>query len=273
MEAFRRFEQAGWQDRAGGYGRLLARITDQLVDRLLDAAGVSAGVRLLDVACGHGYATARAVDRGAVATGADLSGAMLALARERYPSLDFRAAAAESMPFGPGSFDAVVGNFLLPHLADPAAAVAEFARVTAPGGRLALTTWDLPERARFVGVLVDAIAEVGPVAPGGLPDGPPFFRYADEGRLAALLRNAGYADVGVSTVAFEHRAASTDELWHGLLDGTVRTSALVRGQPPAVRERIRVTFDRLASGYASGGGLSLPVSVKLAAGRVQPAPQ
>jgi cyclopropane fatty-acyl-phospholipid synthase-like methyltransferase len=77
MDAFRRFEQAGWREKAAGYDRLLARITDKVVDHLLDAAGVTAGTRLLDVACGYGYATARAAERGAVATGVDQSAAML----------------------------------------------------------------------------------------------------------------------------------------------------------------------------------------------------
>jgi SAM-dependent methyltransferase len=268
MDAFSRFELAGWQEKAVGYDRLLARITDKIVDHLLDAAEVTAGTRLLDVACGHGYATARAAERGAAATGVDQSAAMLALARDRHPKLDFREAAVEALPFDAGCFDAVVGNFLLPHLADPGAAVAELARVTAPGGRLALTTWDLPQHARFVGVLVDALAEVGPVAPPGLPAGPPFFGYAERERAVALLASAGYADVEVTTVAFEHHVAGADELWHGLMEGTVRMSAQVLGQPPEVRDRIRAAFDRQVARYARGTGLSLPVAAKLATGRL-----
>jgi SAM-dependent methyltransferase len=268
MDAFSRFEQAGWQEKATGYDRLLARITDKVVDHLLDAAEVTAGTRLLDVACGYGHATARAAERGAAATGVDQSPAMLAVARERHPALDFREAAVQALPFDDGSFDAVVSNFLLPHLADAAAAVAELARVTAPGGRLALTTWDLPQHARFVGVLVDALAEVGPIAPIDLPAGPPFFGYAERESTIALFQAAGFAGVEVTTVAFTHRVASPDELWAGLMEGTVRMSAQVLSQPPEVRERIRAAFGRQVAPYAHGEGLSLPVSAKLAAGRL-----
>ncbi|GAA4451930.1 class I SAM-dependent methyltransferase [Phytohabitans houttuyneae] len=268
MDAFGRFERAGWQEKAGGYQRLLARITDRVADHLLDAAEVTAGTRLLDVACGHGYATARAAERGASATGVDQSAAMLALARAHHPRLDFREAAAEELPFDGGTFAAVVGNFLLPHLADPDAVVAELARVTAPRGRLALTAWDLPQHARFVGVLVDALAEAGAVAPAGLPEGPPFFRYAERESLVALFESAGFGGVEVTTVAFEHRVDSADELWQSLMEGTVRMSAQVLGQPPEVRERIRAAFDARVARYARGSGLSLPVSAKLAAGRL-----
>jgi len=266
MDGFTRFEREGWEDRAAGYGGLLLGITDRVVDDLLDAAAVTVGTRLLDAACGYGGAAARAAGRGAAAVGVDVSAAMLALARARHPGLAFRAGRVESLPFDAAAVDAVVASFLLPHLADPHAAVAEFARVTVPGGRLALTVWDLPERARFIGVLVDAIAAGGPLATTDLPAGPPFFRYADDAAMRELLRSAGYRDVAVTTVAFTHHVATTDEWWHGLLDGTVRTSALVLTQPPEVQRRIRAAFERLAAAHAggTGSGLALPVSVKLA---------
>jgi hypothetical protein len=46
---------------------------------------------------------------------------------------------------------------------------------------------DLPQHARFLGVFLDAIAEVGAVPPADLPVGPPFFRFADEPELLRLL--------------------------------------------------------------------------------------
>ncbi|WP_433381065.1 class I SAM-dependent methyltransferase [Actinoplanes sp. CA-142083] len=264
MDAFSRFEQAGWAAIATDYERSLGRVTDRVVGDLLDAARVTAGTRLLDLACGPGQATAEAAGRGATAVGIDLSPAMVALARTRHPALEFREASAEELPFPASSFDAVAGNFLLHHLAEPRIVLAECARVLAPGGRLALTAWDLPERARFVGVLVDAIAEVGAAPPPGLPAGPDFFRYARPGEMAALFRECGFT-CEVSTVAFE-LVISAGELWDGFMAGTVRTAAHVRGQPAATRERIRAAFDRHAAPYERGGRLAIPVSAVLAAG-------
>jgi SAM-dependent methyltransferase len=264
MDAFSRFEQAGWAGKSDAYARLLGQITDRVVDPLLDAARVNTGTRVLDLACGPGAATARAAARGAAPVGVDLSPAMVALARQRYPALSFREASAEELPFAAGSFDAVVGNFLLHHLAEPSGVVAECTRVLDSGGRLALTAWNRPDRARFVGVLVDAIAEVGAPPPAGLPTGPPFFRYSEEAALLGLFES--FAEVSVTEVAFEHRIGSVDELWDGLLDGTVRTSALVLSQPAPVRERIREAFDRLVAPYVRDDGLWLPVSAVLASG-------
>ena len=137
----------------------------------------------------------------------------------------------------------------------------------APAGRVALTVWDLPARARFVGVLVDALAEVGAAPPPSLPAGPPIFRFSDAAELGGLLRGAGLEEVRVETVAFSHAEASADRLWRGLMGGTVRVSAIVLAQPPETQARVRAAFDRLVREYESGGELELPVSVKLGSGR------
>src|SRR5262249_6568259 len=144
---------------------------------------------------------------------------------------------------------------------------AELARVLRPGGKLALSTWDVPERARLLGVFVDAVAEVGAQPPADVPAGPPFFRFSDEAEFGRLLRDAGLSDVTVRTGAVTHRVASGDELWNGLIGGTVRTRALVVAQSQEVHAQIRAAFDRLVRPYATSGGLTLPVSVKLASGR------
>ena len=68
----------------------------------------------------------------------------------------------------------------------------------------------------------------------------------------------------VKTIAFTHRVGSADEVWEGVLDGTVRTSALILRQPQETQRRIRETFDRLVDGYRRGTAIELPVSVKLA---------
>jgi hypothetical protein len=77
---------------------------------------------------------------------------------------------------------------------------------------LALSTWDVPERARLLGVLVDAVADVGAQAPSDLPAGPPFFRFADDIEFRHLLDNAGLVDVEVHTTTFVQLYANGDEL-------------------------------------------------------------
>jgi hypothetical protein len=70
--------------------------------------------------------------------------------------------------------------------------------------------------------------------------------------------------VAARTLQFEHSVSSGDDFWDGMLAATVRTSALIVGQPEDVQKRIRAAFDQLVARYAREGGLAIPVSVKLA---------
>ncbi len=118
------------------------------------------------------YVAGEAARRGATVRGVDVAEAMVARAAAEHPGIEFRQADAQSLPFEDGAFDAVVGNFGLPHFGRPELAVAEGARVLAPGGRLALTTWDVPAEMRMFGVFLEAVAEAGAAPPDGLPQAP-----------------------------------------------------------------------------------------------------
>lgn len=266
-DAFNAFEARGWEDKAVGYDHFFGGITGRFVDPLLNAVSVGPGMRLLDLATGPGYVAAQAAERGASVVAVDVSGAMIALAGRLHPRLDLRQADVHRLPFEAGSFDAVVGNFLILHLGRPEQAMAGFVQMLRPGGRLALTAWDAPERARFLGVFLDAIADAGATTPDDVPTGPSFFRFSVDEEFDALMRDHGLEQRAVETISFIHRVANADALWDGLLGGTVRTSALIERQPDETRWRIRDSFDQLVREYQCGDVLELPVSAKLASGR------
>jgi SAM-dependent methyltransferase len=266
-DAFNAFEAAGWEGRVDAYDRFFSAITARLFDPLLDAAGVGPGTRLLDVATGPGHLPARAAEYGATPIGVDVAGAMLARASERYPALEFRRATAESLPFPDGVFDAVSGNFLLPHLARPERAMTEFVRVLRPGGAVALATWDVPANARLFGLFLDAVGEAGAAPPANLPAGPDVFRFADDAAFTELLSGAGLEAVEVSRVGFKHQFATFDEYWRALQDGTVRMSSLLYGQTDGTRVRIRSVLERRLREHRTATGFAVPVSVKIAMGR------
>ena len=265
-DAFTAFEAAGWERQAPTYDDVIGRITSRLVGPLLEAAGAQQGSRVLDVATGPGYAAAAAADLGASVVGVDMAPAMVELARRLHPTVEFRVAQAEALPFEDDSFDAVISNFVAPHLSRPELAVAELVRVLRGGGRLALTTWDAADRMRFLGVFLDSFAEAGATPPPDIPAGPAFFQFADDEKFAKLLTGSGLNGVEITTVAFDHQIQSADELWQGMLGGMVRTSATFLGQPEQTREKVRAAFDRLVLDYRRGEWFEVPVSVKLASG-------
>jgi len=269
-EAFTAFEARGWDAVAEGYRDFLVPLTSRLVEPLLDAAGVGPGTRVLDVATGPGPVAARAAERGAHAVGVDLAPGMIALAARLHPNAEFIVADAERLPFPDDSFDAVVAGLAVLHLARPEQALAEWARVLRPGGRLAVSMWAEPGANRSIGIVFDAAQEAGVPPPPDLPAGPPLFRFSDESELAGLLRSAGLAEITVTPVAFTHRFPGPAETWQGILESTVRTRALVAGQPEEVQRRMRATFERLAREYERDGGLELPVAALIASGRRPP---
>jgi SAM-dependent methyltransferase len=208
---------------------------------------------------------AAAVARGATAVGLDVAEEMVALATSLHPQVNFVQGDAEQLRFADGAFEAIVANFGIPHFGRPERATAEFARVVAPGGKVALSTWDVPSASRLPGIFYEAAQKVGAAPPPDLPAGPPFYRFADDGEFTRLLTGAGLAEVSVKTVGFTYHF--TGDLFGCLLDGTVRARALVAGQPEATQAQIRAVFDRVSTEYAADGGLDLPISVKIASGR------
>jgi SAM-dependent methyltransferase len=263
--AFHEFERSGWERASAHYDEAFGALTRQTADALLDAAEVSTGTRLLDVATGPGPIAAAAAARGAEVVGLDFSRAMIAEAQRRYPAIAFREGDAEALPFDASSFDAVVMNFGLLHLARPEAAIAEAHRVLRTGGRYALTVWSAPEEAIGFGMVLRAVQEHG--NPNvGLPEGPPFFRFSSPEEFTATLGRAGFSGVDVRTLQLTWRLSSPQGVFEAISQGGVRTSAILRAQTPEALDAIRAAVHRGVEGYAKDGAFLLPMPAVLASG-------
>ena len=112
------------------------------------AALAPPAARTLDVGCGPGQLSIKLAERGLVVTGVDLDPEMIERARTNAASADelddapeFMVANAASLPFPDATFDIVVSTMSMHHWDDPAAGLAEIARVLRPTGRALI--WDL----------------------------------------------------------------------------------------------------------------------------------
>jgi ubiquinone/menaquinone biosynthesis C-methylase UbiE len=265
-DAFKELEVAAWREpgRADAYDAVVGRVTARVAEPLLDAVGVRRGTSFLDVATGTGHVAGAASARGARAAGVDVSEEMLARARRLYPGVEFALGDAEGLAYDDDAFDATVAAFLLHHVPSPERIVAELVRVAR---RVAVAQWDAGERARLIGLLTDAIAAAGVKPPTGRLVGPSRERLARDEELHRLLENAGLADIRIDTVAFVEPMCGTDELWEGVLDGSVNTRAIVHAQLPDVQQRIRDELERLVAPHEHDGEIHVPVSVRIASGR------
>lgn len=173
---------------------------------LLEAAGVGAGDRILDIGCGNGELTREAARRARVATGVDLSGPMLARARDRAAAegvgnVAFVQGDAQVHPFPGGGFDAALSRFGIMFFADPVVAFANVARALRPGGRLAFVTMP-PLGDSDLGRVFDAAAAHLDTFGVGHTGGP----MADPDGLRKVLSEAGFTGIDV-----EYREA--DGIW------------------------------------------------------------
>lgn len=111
---------------------------DELYDALV-GAGLTPGMRVLDVGCGTGLASGPLIDNNFEVTGIDPSQPMLDHARRQYPAADWRAGIAEKLPVADGKYDAVIAAQSFHHVGRTEA-MAEIVRVLRPGG-LAAVWW------------------------------------------------------------------------------------------------------------------------------------
>jgi ubiquinone/menaquinone biosynthesis C-methylase UbiE len=135
-----------------------------VADLAVERAGVTAGMRVLDVGAGNGNAAHAALQAGAdEVAAAEPEQRLLAAGRERLPGVEWVDAPASALPFGDASFDAVLSLFGAIFDPDHERTAAELARVRRPGGAVAMTAW-LPE---------GPMAEVGALLADGAPPPPP----------------------------------------------------------------------------------------------------
>ena len=107
---------------------------------------VGPGDRVLDLAAGTAASSVTITATGALVVPCDFSLGMLTVGRQRHPGLPLVAGDALKLPFGNEAFDAATISFGLRNVADVDTALGELARVTRPGGRLAVLETSAPLR-------------------------------------------------------------------------------------------------------------------------------
>lgn len=225
----------------------------QWAPSVLDAADVTSGDRVLDVACGTGVLGRAALDRvgraGSV-TGIDPDPGMLAVAAELAPAASWRLAAAEDLPYPDAAFDAVVSQFGMMFFRDRSRAAREMLRVVPPGGRVAVAVWGALEHTDAYPEAVALFERLaGPEAATALRAP---FALGDGDALAMLFEDAGASTVDLTTRHGTARFPSVRAMVEADLRGWLPVMGVVLDE--ASIQRVLGEAERALSGYVGTDG-------------------
>jgi ubiquinone/menaquinone biosynthesis C-methylase UbiE len=168
--------------------------------RVLAAARLEPGDRVLDVACGTGVLAREAITRvaatGSVA-GVDPNPGMLTVAARLAPEVEWRQGTAESLPYPDRSFDVVVSQFGLMFFTDRRLALRDILRVLVPGGRLAIAVWDYLDNIPAYAAVVRLLERTAGRHAADALRAP--FALGNRAELSQLFRDEGVASVKITT--------------------------------------------------------------------------
>ncbi len=246
----------------GHYDRFIGRYSARLAPALVEASGISDGMRALDVGCGPGgLATALAATVGADNVAAlDPAEQFVEECRRRNPGADVRVGDAERLPWPDDDFDAVLSCLVIAYMEDADAGVREMARVTRPGGTVASCMWDFAGGGMtMLKIFWTAVRDVNPDLGGGeQPAG------TGRGEIAELFERAGLESVVDDALTISADYTGFDDYWIPFTQGVGSTGAalatLSEDERAVVRDACRAALP--------GGPFSLEARAWFARGTV-----
>jgi ubiquinone/menaquinone biosynthesis C-methylase UbiE len=251
------------------YELYIGRWSRLFVPALLDAAEITEGDRVLDVATGTGEAAQLALERvgqSGLVVGADISTAMLNQACMRLSSPQFLPVVSDgqALVFPDATFDAVLCQLGLMFFPDPARGLAEFRRVLRPGRRAAVCVISLASRAPMWGILAETLSAYLPQHAKTLHLS---FSLADATHLEQLVHAAGFADARGSREVRREVTVSFSEYWAPIEAGTGSLPQAYLALSEASRHAVRDKVQERLTPFATEGRLEMSVEMLIASGR------
>jgi len=260
-----------WEKYAGLIRLMFAPITDAMVE----ASRIAEGQSVLDIAGGTGEPSLSFAEilrpAGFVTFTDAIAGMVAAAAREarrrRVTNIDFSQCLADALPFPSDSFDVVVSRLGVMLFSDPYAATREMLRVVKPNGRVTLAVWAPAAANPFFKVVTDVISRYIWPTPED-PDAPGAFRFAEPGKLARLVREAGATEVAERLVDFTLEAPLTPkQFWQARAELSDTLRAKVAQLSPEQLTQVAQEVEEAGRPFFADGRMRFPAQVLIVTAR------
>lgn len=198
-----------FSETAAGYAATMAPSLRPIAETVVRRARLQPGERVLDIGTGTGSAAAAARGEGREVIGLDAAPGMLEIARSEVAGVRFEEMDFAALGFDDASVDVVLAAHALLFATDPVAVLAEWLRVTRPGGRLSLSVPG-PRELTPTAVYGEIYERHGIDTAG---------RYPTERSLAGLASSAGWGHVETGadpSTAIELADEAAFRLWRGI---------------------------------------------------------
>jgi SAM-dependent methyltransferase len=253
-------------DSGSAYEQYAGRWSRKIATEFLRWLAPATRLAWADVGCGTGAVTSviLATCEPESVRGIDSSAGFVAQARQRVPSSQavFEVGDATRLPLPSGGCDVAVSGLVLNFVPDAEAMAREMARVTKPGGRVAVYVWDYAGGMQMMRHFWDAAIAVSPH--DARLDQAERFPLCQPGPLQALLERVGLRSVAVRAIEVPTVFTSFEDYWTPFLGRTGAAPTYLASLTDEVREEIRRRLEaRLSS---PGGG---PIALTARAWAVQ----
>lgn len=248
LEQIREQQKATWNKFSPGWKKwdeltmdFLKPMGDEII-RLINPKGADV---VLDIASGTGEPglTIATMLNGGKVIITDLSEDMLDIARENatkrgIKNIETQACDVCELPFSDNTFDAISCRFGFMFFPDMLLAAKEMVRVLKPGGRIATSVWNVPEKNFWVTVTMGTINK-NMELPAPPPGSPGMFRCAKDGFISDLFLQAGLKNISQKEISGKLNSRTTDVYWNMMTEVAAPVVAALSKADDAVKAKIK----------------------------------
>ncbi|MDZ4810598.1 MAG: class I SAM-dependent methyltransferase [Bacteroidota bacterium] len=256
LEEIREQQKQSWNKFSGGWKKwddMTMDFLNPMGQEIIASINPSGSDNILDIAAGTGEPglTIAAMLNGGKVTITDLSEDMLTIATENaakksISNIETIACDVCELPFADNSFDAISCRFGFMFFPDMQLAANEMARVLKPGGRIATSVWNVPEKNFWVTAIMGTInknMELPPPPPGA----PGMFRCAKPGLMKEIFEKAGFQNIKEKEVASKLNSGTIKTYWSMMTEIGAPIVAALSKADDAMKQKIKTEVLELVS--------------------------